>query len=158
MNSAAAAHQAVTKAVKRGELPHPRTLLCADCNSPANGYDHRDYSTPLVVAPVCRSCNHKRGQAANHDLGSHDITPFGRWIKRQPRGASAEIARSLEVTRALVAMWAKGVREVSMDKVKRVEAMTGISVRELRPDDWHLYWPEPAAKARKRKPAQEAAA
>lgn len=42
---------------------------------------------------------------------------------------------------------------------KTLEALTGISVKELRPDDWHRYWPEPAQKPRKRnKPAAEAAA
>lgn len=50
-------------AQRRGEMPHPGTLPCADCARPAQCYDHRDYDRPLDVAPVCRSCNQKRGPA-----------------------------------------------------------------------------------------------
>ena len=32
-------------------------------------------------------------------------------------------------------------------KCRQIEALTGISVRRLRPDDWRTYWPE-AAKRR----------
>lgn len=48
-------------AIKRGKLPSPKTLTCADCGGHATEYDHRDYSKPLVVEPVCHSCNQKRG-------------------------------------------------------------------------------------------------
>lgn len=57
------AHQAVAKARKTGQLPDPKTLSCADCNVQAIEYDHRDYSKPLEVAPVCRRCNLRRGPA-----------------------------------------------------------------------------------------------
>lgn len=36
---------------------------CVDCGKPACQYDHRDYTKPLEVVPVCRSCNYKRGPA-----------------------------------------------------------------------------------------------
>ena len=36
---------------------------CADCDRVACDYDHRDYSRPLDVEPVCRSCNSRRGPA-----------------------------------------------------------------------------------------------
>lgn len=55
------AHRAVKAAVKRGDLPHPSELGCTDCHKDAEVYDHRDYRKPLVVEPVCRSCNRKRG-------------------------------------------------------------------------------------------------
>lgn len=61
--AAVAAHRIVSDAIKRGELDHPRTLVCADCSKPATDYDHRDYSKPLDVQPVCRSCNKLRGPA-----------------------------------------------------------------------------------------------
>ena len=32
-------------------------------DAPANVYDHRDYSLPLVVEPVCYTCNTARGSA-----------------------------------------------------------------------------------------------
>ena len=55
---------AVQKAVAAGDLAHISTRLCVDCESPASQYDHRDYSKPLAVDPVCRKCNHRRGPAA----------------------------------------------------------------------------------------------
>lgn len=45
---------------------------CADCGDRAIQYDHRDYNKPLVVDPVCQSCNLRRGpgkpinREANH--------------------------------------------------------------------------------------------
>lgn len=55
----------VRKAVERGELPHIKTLKCLDCGKQATCYDHRDYSYPLRVDPVCFSCNAFRGPAIN---------------------------------------------------------------------------------------------
>lgn len=55
------AHSAVAGAIRRGEIAHPKTLSCTDCGMPARDYDHRDYSKPLDVDPVCRSCNKLRG-------------------------------------------------------------------------------------------------
>lgn len=51
----------VLKAIKNGLLLPADTFDCADCGKPAVCYDHRDYSKPLEVAPVCKSCNTKRG-------------------------------------------------------------------------------------------------
>lgn len=60
---AAAAHQAVYRAIKTGVLPKPDSLPCVDCGVPATDYDHRSYAKPLEVDAVCRSCNKKRGPA-----------------------------------------------------------------------------------------------
>lgn len=57
------AHFEVAKAVRAGALAHPSKLHCSDCGRPAAQYDHRDYTKPLNVAPVCRSCNVMRGSA-----------------------------------------------------------------------------------------------
>jgi hypothetical protein len=46
-----------------GLLPDPSVCACADCGKPARDYEHRDYTKPLDVQPVCRSCNVKRGPA-----------------------------------------------------------------------------------------------
>lgn len=54
---------AVARAVRAGLLPRPADSVCADCGKPAAQYDHRDYTRPLQVAPVCRSCNVMRGPA-----------------------------------------------------------------------------------------------
>ena len=60
MRSAVAA---VNRAVRMGALPHVKGKLCVDCGAPAHDYDHRNYSRPLDVEPVCRSCNLRRGPA-----------------------------------------------------------------------------------------------
>lgn len=57
------AMSAVAKAVKQGLLPRVIDCICVDCGAPAKAYDHRDYSKPLEVEPVCDSCNQKRGPA-----------------------------------------------------------------------------------------------
>lgn len=62
-NGARKAYAQVTAAIKKGLLPHPSQCVCADCGKPARDYDHRDYSKPLAVEPVCRRCNKLRGPA-----------------------------------------------------------------------------------------------
>lgn len=49
----------VQNAVRRGELPNLKKMYyqCSYCNSMATEYDHRDYSKPLDVKPVCHKCN-----------------------------------------------------------------------------------------------------
>lgn len=54
----------VQKAIARGDLRPPTDFACDDCGRPAEMYDHRDYSKPLEVRPVCRGCNVVRGPAA----------------------------------------------------------------------------------------------
>lgn len=55
------AHGAVRAAIRDGLLPHAKTLPCADCGGLSREYDHRDYTQPLNVAPVCHGCNLRRG-------------------------------------------------------------------------------------------------
>lgn len=57
--------QAYVSAAKRmGVLPAlDGSIACVDCGKPAAEYEHRDYSRPLDVEPVCNSCNAKRGTA-----------------------------------------------------------------------------------------------
>jgi hypothetical protein len=56
---------AVKKAIVSGELADPKTLKCADCGAHATVYDHRDWTKPLQVEPVCNRHNLIRGPAAN---------------------------------------------------------------------------------------------
>ena len=53
----------VDLAIGLGKIPKPTSLMCEDCGFWAEFYDHRDYNQPLVIVPVCRSCNALRGQA-----------------------------------------------------------------------------------------------
>lgn len=57
--------KAVNAAVRGGLLPRlaGNNIRCVDCRKPAAVYDHRDYSKPLDVQPVCHRCNQKRGRA-----------------------------------------------------------------------------------------------
>jgi hypothetical protein len=58
------AYRKVKRAIERGELPEIHTQYCVDCGAFARYYEHRDYSKPLDVVPVCQSCNMKRGPGA----------------------------------------------------------------------------------------------
>lgn len=51
--------------VKIGRLQRASELNCVDCGDKAEVYDHRDYSKPADVSPVCRKCNYRRGPAKN---------------------------------------------------------------------------------------------
>lgn len=58
------AHSAVQLAVLNGLLLPVTMHRCVDCRTkPAVDYDHRDYTKPLEVDPVCRRCNLMRGHA-----------------------------------------------------------------------------------------------
>lgn len=65
---AAAASSVVGKAVHAGQMLPARMHACSDCGRPASHYDHRDYTKPLLVDPVCPICNAKRGRAFNSFL------------------------------------------------------------------------------------------
>lgn len=59
------AHKLVRCAVRNGFLKKlDGSVACVDCGKPAESYDHRDYSKPLDVEPVCQGCNVRRGQAS----------------------------------------------------------------------------------------------
>lgn len=45
------------------------SIPCVDCGGIATMYDHRDYTKPLAVDPVCRTCNSKRGASIQKPEG-----------------------------------------------------------------------------------------
>lgn len=54
----------VNHAVRLGVLMRADQFRCVDdCGGWAQVWDHRDYSKPLQVEPVCQSCNMRRGPA-----------------------------------------------------------------------------------------------
>ena len=58
------AHLETHRAMQQGRLPRlTGSTICVDCGVSASMYDHRDYSKPLEVAPVCARCNARRGHA-----------------------------------------------------------------------------------------------
>lgn len=57
------AHMRLKTQIAKGNIPPAKRFSCVDCQKPALDYDHRDYTKPFAVEPVCRSCNLKRGAA-----------------------------------------------------------------------------------------------
>lgn len=58
------ARQAVTRAVKRGDIPKVDTLLCEKCGEQAHCYDHAfgyEKKNQLRVVPMCWNCHRKVG-------------------------------------------------------------------------------------------------
>lgn len=52
-----AARTAITRAVKRGILSHPKTHRCENCGAPAEAYHHPDYHRPMDVVALCTKCH-----------------------------------------------------------------------------------------------------
>lgn len=69
---------AVAGAKRKGILPDPKTLSCEDCGKVAREYDHRDYGKPLRVAPVCHSCNSRRGKAVPRQWTDAELLAYAR--------------------------------------------------------------------------------
>lgn len=69
----------------------------------------------------------------------------------QTRGAQAGLARALKVPQSLPSAWASTDpdkrRPVPIQHCVAIERATGGAVtrRDLRPDDWHLIWPDEAS-------------
>ena len=54
------------------------------------------------------------------------------------------LAADLGVSPAVVYQWMKGIRPVPIRRCHRVVEATGglVTLKDLRPNDWHLIWPE----------------
>lgn len=55
----------VNATMRAANIPHPSGFKCSDCDAPATAYDHRCYSLPLEVDPICHACNARRGHAVD---------------------------------------------------------------------------------------------
>lgn len=69
------------------------------------------------------------------------------YLKEQPRGTAARLAETLQVSPVIVSQWVADndkARPVPFDRCVAIELATGGAVtrKDLRPDDWHLMWPE----------------
>lgn len=82
--------------------------------------------------------------SANEQLFDRVLSHFG--------GSTTKFSQAIRESVPAVCNWR--TRGIPLRHVQTVARLTGISVRELRPDDWHMYWPE---RATKRKPAKVAA-
>lgn len=61
-----AARGVVAREIRAGRLANLKTQVvpCSDCGARATQYDHRDYSRPTMVEPVCHVCNRLRGSVS----------------------------------------------------------------------------------------------
>lgn len=68
------------------------------------------------------------------------------------QGKQAELSRSLSIPASLLSDWASGKRPVPVTRCVPIEAATGgeVTRKDLRPDDWHLIWPELTARRTRR--------
>lgn len=59
-------------------------------------------------------------------------------------GSQSGFARDIGVTAVSLNQWVNGVRPVPVERCVAIERATegAVSRRDLRPDDWHLIWPE----------------
>ncbi len=66
------------------------------------------------------------------------------YISSQGRGAISRLAVSIGAHVPDVSRWASGKRPVPERAAVAIERATegAVSRRDLRPDDWHLIWPE----------------
>lgn len=55
-------------------------------------------------------------------------------------GDAATLAALLEVSPQAISNWK--ARGVPIERCVMVEKLTGVQRWDLRPDDWHLIWPE----------------
>jgi hypothetical protein len=88
------AHFTVARAIRKGELASPRGMACADCGGGAIEYDHRDYTQPLMVEPVCRRCNLRRGPALKWTADGRRPVDF-RVARHLPPDVLSDVLRRL---------------------------------------------------------------
>ena len=59
-------------------------------------------------------------------------------------GTPAGLAKAIDVSPALVHQWRSGIRPVPVQHCLAIHRATkgAVTPRDLRPDDWHLIWPD----------------
>ncbi|MEJ2897577.1 transcriptional regulator [Bordetella avium] len=80
---------------------------------------------------------------------------LNQYLDRKGSPKAAEFARIIGVSSALLYQWRQGIRPVSVKWCLAIEKATSglVTRRELRQDDWQLFWPELANQST---PKQEA--
>lgn len=79
---------------------------------------------------------------------------FKSWLKAE-RGRAVAVARALDIAQSFVSKMANGEKDIPAEHCKAIEKLTGgeVTCREMRPMDWHKYWPELTAQAQQ--PAEQ---
>lgn len=68
---------------------------------------------------------------------------LSQWLS-QAHGRGAALAAHLKVPSSFVSKMASGEKSIPVPHMAPIEAFTAGAVprKEMRPDDWHLIWPE----------------
>ena len=69
------------------------------------------------------------------------------YIQQQGHGAKSRLARAINSNPVDVGNWVRGLTPVPPRRVMAIERATGGAVtrKDLRPNDWADFWPEPDA-------------
>lgn len=51
------AREAINYLIRKGKVPKAKELICHTCNDKALEYHHVDYTKPLIVVPLCKTCH-----------------------------------------------------------------------------------------------------
>ena len=131
------AHKEVRRAVAKGTLRslNDGNTKCIECGSVAKAYDHRDYTKPLQVEPVCITKKKKRGKGNNRGVGefiptkvknndetkeanrmtkTEAIALFG--TKKNP-GTPKMMAQALQITTQAISQWPEELTQRIADRV-----------------------------------------
>ena len=105
------AYGTLAYAIRKGDLKPAKAFSCVDCGKPATCYDHRAYSEPLVVDPVCDLCNKRRGPAIDAPA-REPRERRGMTAKTVVRhfGSVENAASKLGISRAAIYQWIKRKR------------------------------------------------
>lgn len=55
-------------------------------------------------------------------------------------GSPAKLAKALDESTPVVCNWKS--RGIPASRAKAIQALTGIPVQQIRPNDWRDYWPD----------------
>lgn len=68
------------------------------------------------------------------------------WIEAE-RGRAMALAKAIDVSQAFVSNMVNGEKAIPAEHCKAIEAFSDgvVTCQEMRPHDWHKYWPELAA-------------
>jgi hypothetical protein len=115
----------VRLAIRDGVIPPLDGLACVDCGAKADQYEHRDYSAPLSVDPICRACNAKRGIGVMDPAKVRLLVMAGR-NRRSARAAEVVAMRKEGHTQAEIGrhfgLTYQRIGQIIRDEQKRAEA------------------------------------
>lgn len=66
------------------------------------------------------------------------------YITTGERGTAAKLAAALQVSPSYLSQMSSGASPISPERCVAIERATGgvVTRKDLRPNDWHLIWPE----------------